>query len=233
MPSTNLPELYVAVDVEADGPIPGPYSMLSLGMAVAGRPDLMFYTELRPISDDFVPAALAVSGLDRDRLLREAPAAQDAMRAAARWVNGLRQSARPVFLAAPAVYDGMFVHWYFVRFTGASPFGPTGSGVDLRSYWMGRTGCDWADTRKHFIKRELGLAGIPHTHNAGDDATELAQIFAAVLARGQRRGELPDSPWCSSSRKDFSRPCRSGAPAFDAWAEEQGSRSPAPAGSAD
>src|SRR6266511_1089365 len=69
---SNLPELYVAVDVEADGPIPGPYSMISLGMAVAGRPDLTFYTELRPISDDFVPQALAVSGLDRDRLLRSA-----------------------------------------------------------------------------------------------------------------------------------------------------------------
>jgi len=106
----DLPELYAAVDVEADGPIPGPYSMLSLGMAVAGRPDLAFYPEIRPISDDFVPAALAVSGLDRDRLLREAPPAEDAMRAAARWVNGLRRIGRPVFLAAPAVWDGMFVH---------------------------------------------------------------------------------------------------------------------------
>jgi len=45
----DLPELYVAVDVEADGPIPGPYGTLSLGMAVAGRPDLTFYTEIRPI----------------------------------------------------------------------------------------------------------------------------------------------------------------------------------------
>ena len=35
--------------------------MLSLGMAVAGRPDLTFYTELKPISDEFVPEALAVS----------------------------------------------------------------------------------------------------------------------------------------------------------------------------
>src|SRR5712692_9472618 len=135
----KLPELYVAVDVEADGPIPGPFSMLSLGMAVAGHADLTFYTELRPISPDFVPEALAVSGLDRDRLLREAPAAEDAMRSAADWVNGLRQIGRPVFLAAPAVFDGMFLHWYFRRYTGSSPFGATGSGIDLRSYWMGLT----------------------------------------------------------------------------------------------
>ncbi|MEQ4300520.1 exonuclease [Plantactinospora sp. B6F1] len=179
----ELPELYVAVDVEADGPIPGPYSMISLGMAVAGRPELTFYTELRPISDEFVPQALAVSGLDRERLLREAPPAEEAMTAAARWVNGLRKQGRPVFLAAPAVWDGMFVHWYFVRFTGRSPFGATGSGVDLRSYWMGRTGAEWAGTHKGKIKYALGLTGIPHTHHAGEDAAELAQVFDAVLRR--------------------------------------------------
>lgn len=177
----DLPELYVAVDVEADGPIPGPYSMLSLGMAVAGRPDLTFYTELRPISDEVVEAALAVSGLDRERLLREAPTAEEAMQAAARWVNGLRRIGRPVFLAAPAVWDGMFVHWYFVRFTGRSPFGATGSGVDLRSFWMGRTGCEWAASHKGRIKKALGLTGLPHTHHAGEDAAELAQVFAAAL----------------------------------------------------
>jgi len=175
----KLPELYVAVDVEADGPIPGPYSMISLGMAVAGRPDLTFYTELKPISDDFVPAALAVSGLDRDRLLAEAPSAGEAMAAARAWVDSLRTIGRPVFLAAPAVFDGMFVHWYFVRFTGASPFGATGSGVDLRSYWMGRTAGEWTGSRKTDVLRGLGLT-LPHTHHAGEDAAELALIFDAV-----------------------------------------------------
>ncbi|TMR34683.1 exonuclease [Nonomuraea zeae] len=178
---SRLPELYVAVDVEADGPIPGPYSMISLGMAVAGRADLTFYTELRPISDDFVPAALAVSGLDRERLRREAPAPEQAMAAAARWIGHLRTIGRPVFLAAPAVWDGMFVHWYFMRFTGKSPFGATGSGVDLRSYWMGLTGCEWAETRKGIIKHRLGLERVPHTHHAGEDAAELAEVFEAVL----------------------------------------------------
>jgi hypothetical protein len=182
----ELPELYVAADVEADGPIPGPYSMISLGMAVVGRSDLAFYTEMRPISDDFVPQALAVSGLHRDRLLREAPSAEDAMRSAARWVNDLRRIGRPVFLAAPAVWDGMFVHWYFVRFTGRNPFGVTGSGVDLRSYWMGMTGCEWGETRKGTIKLAVGLSDLPHTHNAGEDAAELAQVFGAVLTQ---RGE--------------------------------------------
>lgn len=177
---SHLPELYVAADVEADGPIPGPYSMLSLGLAVAGRPELTFYTELKPISADFIPEALAVSGLDRERLLREAPLPGEAMAAAARWVNRLRRVGRPVFLAAPAVWDGMFIHWYFIRFTGKNPFGQTGSGVDLRSYWMGLQGCTWRETGKAAIKKALGLSGLPHTHHAGEDAQELATIFAAV-----------------------------------------------------
>lgn len=78
------PSLYISVDIEADGPIPGPYSMLSFGAAVAGVQDadgftaadpekLTFYRELRPISEEFVPEALAVSGLDRDRLQHEGP----------------------------------------------------------------------------------------------------------------------------------------------------------------
>ena len=198
----RLPELYVAADVEADGPIPGPYSMISLGMAVAGHPGLTFYTELRPISDEFVPQALTVSGLDRDRLLREAPKPEEAMAAAARWVNGLRRIGRPVFLAGPAVWDGMFVHWYFMRFTGRSPFGATGSGIDLRSYWMGRTGCEWVHSRKGIIKHELGMTDLPHTHHAGEDAAELAQVFWAMLGEGQPG----DSPAPGQETEETMRP---------------------------
>lgn len=180
---SKLPEVFIATDVEADGPIPGPYSMLSLGMAVVGHPELGFYTELKPISSEFLPAALAVSGLDRDRLIAEAPPPEIAMKDAAKWVNGLRKIGRPVFLAAPAVWDGMFVHWYFTRFTGSSPFGSTGGGIDLRSFWMGLTACEWADSRKGEIKHELALKDLAHTHHAGEDARELATVFEAVLHR--------------------------------------------------
>jgi hypothetical protein len=43
---------YVMVDVEADGPIPGDYSMISIG-AVIVEPSLekTFYGKLKPISD--------------------------------------------------------------------------------------------------------------------------------------------------------------------------------------
>jgi len=76
-----------------------------------------------------------------------------------------------------------------MRFTGSSPFGATGSGIDLRSYWMGRTGAEWVATRKGAIKHAPGLTGLPHTHHAGEDAQELAQLFDAVRrAAAERRG---------------------------------------------
>jgi hypothetical protein len=178
---SDLPEIYVAVDVEADGPIPGPFSMLSLGMAAVGHPQTSFYSEMKPISTEFLPEALSVSGLDRDLLIKNAPSPPEAMAAAYDWVNGLRKIGRPVFLAGPAVWDGMFVHWYFMRFVGKSPFGQTGSGVDLRSYWMGMHGCEWVESRKGKIKHSLSLENIEHTHNAGEDARELAIVFEAIL----------------------------------------------------
>lgn len=174
-------EIYVATDIEADGPIPGPYSMLSLGMVVVGQRHLEFYTEIKPISDQFVPEALTVSGLDRNRLLREAPDAQTAMRQAASWLDRLSSNGKLVFVAAPAVFDGMFVHWYFMRFTGQNPFAVNGAGIDLRSYWMGAHRLTWEDTGRSKIRDALGISTPPHTHNALDDARELAAIFEAVL----------------------------------------------------
>lgn len=89
MARTNI---YFSADVEADGPIPGPYSMSSFGLAVAGSFDgttfapadpaeLTFYAELKPISEQYVPEAAAVSGLDRDRLVREGLDPREAMNA--------------------------------------------------------------------------------------------------------------------------------------------------------
>ena len=61
---------WVMVDIEADGPIPGDFSMVSLG-AVIVEPGLArtFYGQLRPISERWIPAALAVSGHTRDETL--------------------------------------------------------------------------------------------------------------------------------------------------------------------
>ncbi len=58
------------VDVEADGPIPGEYSMISFGAVIVDKSlDKTFYGKLKPISEKFIPEALAVSGRTREQTL--------------------------------------------------------------------------------------------------------------------------------------------------------------------
>lgn len=183
-------DLYISADIEADGPIPGPYSMLAFGLAVAGRFDgesfvrldpraATFYRELKPISDQFEPKALDVAGLDRDRLGREGNAPAEAMEAAATWVGEHAADARPVLVGYPVVFDWMFLHWYFVNFLGESPFGFSGA-LDMKTMYQQKAGV---------ALEAAGRADLPpslhstreHTHHARDDAIEQADIFARLF----------------------------------------------------
>jgi DNA polymerase III epsilon subunit-like protein len=179
-------DVFVSVDTEADGPIPGDYSMISLGAVVAGRPEATFYREIRPISDRFVPEALAVSGLDRDRLIREGAAPEAAMGDLAAWLADVSPGRRPVFVGFNATFDWMFVSWYFHRFLGKNPFGI--SGLDIKAYYMGALGKKtWAETTKRSIEKRF-LSSAPHTHHALDDAREQAEVFLKIKAYAEGRG---------------------------------------------
>ncbi|MER6789952.1 3'-5' exoribonuclease [Streptomyces sp. NPDC000658] len=185
------PGLYISVDVEADGPIPGPYSLLSLGAAVAGRQDgdgftaadptrQTFYRELRPIGDEFVPEALAVSGLDRERLVEEGLEPALALSQFTRWVGEVSGDAQPVMCAYPASFDWTFLYWYLIRFTGRSPFGHSGC-LDMKTLYAVKAGLPLRAVAKRTMPAHL-LPRRPHTHHALDDAVEQAELFANLMA---------------------------------------------------
>ncbi|MBC9712981.1 exonuclease [Streptomyces sp. TRM66268-LWL] len=187
----SRPSLYISVDIEADGPIPGPYSMISFGAAVAGRHDpdgtyvpydpeaRTFYRELRPISEKFVPEALAVSGLDRDRLLREGTEPATALADFTAWVREVATGTQPVMAGYPASYDWTFLYWYLLRFTGESPFGHSGC-LDLKSLYAAKTNLPLRAVAKRTMPREL-LSARRHTHHALDDAIEQAELCNNLL----------------------------------------------------
>jgi len=185
------PDLYISADIEADGPIPGAYSMLAFGFAVASRfdgqvfaplnpADLTFYRELQPISETFNPEALRVSKLDRERLKHEGADPAEAMAEAAAWVSQQAGTARPVLVGFPAVFDWMFLHWYFVNFTGASPFGFS-SALDMKTIYQQKARVTIDLAGRGDLPPELRSAR-EHTHNALDDAIEQAEIFNRLFA---------------------------------------------------
>jgi len=159
---------YIMVDIEADGPIPGTddYSMICFG-AVLVKPglDTYFYHRLKPISDKWVPDALAVSGFSREETM-EFPEPKLAMELFATWIKKV-SNGRPRFVADNNGFDWMFICWYFQHFLGRNPFGF--SSTNLGSLYKGLVGSDYKNF-KHLRKTR-------HSHPPTDDAKGNAEAM--------------------------------------------------------
>ncbi len=168
---------YVMVDVEADGPIPGDYSMVSFGAVLVQEGlDKTFYGRLRPISDKWVPTALAVSGFSREETLGfDDPKA--AMEDFARWLQETVK-ARPMFVSDNNGFDWQFINWYFWHFTGGNPFGH--SSTNLGSLYKGLVR-DTFQTFKHLRK-------TAHTHHPVEDARGNAEALLEMKRMGLKIG---------------------------------------------
>jgi ribonuclease T len=167
-------ECFISVDIEAAGPTPGDFSMLSLGACVVGKRDEDFYMELRPLNRNAIPEALSVTGFDLDELARTGEVPLAAMQRFADWVRQAASERKPVFLAFNAGFDWSFVNWYFHHFLGENPFGF--APADIKSYFMGLTGCTWEDTKSSKIPAAF-QPDVAGDHNALNDARAQAQMF--------------------------------------------------------
>lgn len=180
---SRLDEIYISVDVETSGPIPGTYSLLSIGACVVGNTGEVFYAEVQPINDAYVPGAIKVAGKSMEEFALVGQTPEGAMRSLRKWLSKVGKNASPVFVGFNAPFDWSFINWYFHTYLGENPFGI--SGIDIKSYYMGLSGCSWEETRSsNFPARFKGQS--PHTHNALDDAKEQAEMFERLLATPAR-----------------------------------------------
>ncbi|MRR34600.1 exonuclease [bacterium] len=183
-----MSEIYVSTDVEVDGPIPGPHSMLSFGSAAfmadktlvstfsanlellpgaSGHPDTMAWWAKHPEAWEACRQDLRPP--------------TEAMADYARWLDAL--PARPVFVGYPAAFDFMFVYWYLMRFAGRSPF--SFSALDVKTMAMMMLGKEYqAITKRAMPKRWFDP--LPHSHVALDDAIEQGHLFCNMLAEYRR-----------------------------------------------
>lgn len=183
-------EIYFSLDVETDGPIPGPHSMLSFGLA-AFAPGLETPLSIFAANLDLLPDAYPHE--DTQKFWNENSAAYEATRTSRfepnvamlllrNWVKEVceRHNGKPVCVAYPASFDFMFLYWYLIKFGGQSPFGM--QALDTKTLAFTRLPKKgFRETTKrafkdHWIPTELG-----HTHIALDDAIEQGVMFIRIL----------------------------------------------------
>jgi DNA polymerase III epsilon subunit-like protein len=170
-------ETFISVDIEASGPIPGEYSLLSIGACSVYEPDCAFSCLIKPISVNADPQALEVTGLQLEKLMVAGLTPEVAMEKFAQWVQEACAGSTPVFVGLNAAFDWSFVNYYFHRFVGNNPFGF--AALDIKSLFMGAQGCSWHDTRSSNMKRTL-LATSEGTHDALEDARYQAELFRLI-----------------------------------------------------
>ena len=157
---------YFMIDIEADGPIPGDFSMVCFGaVIVEENPQQTFYGRLKPISEKWIPEALKVSGFTREETMAfEEPTT--VMTNFAYWIKE-KTIGSPMFISDNNGFDWQFINWYFHHFLGNNPFGF--SSTNLGSLYKGLI----KDTHKNFKH----LRKTKHTHNPVDDAMGNVEAF--------------------------------------------------------
>jgi hypothetical protein len=176
-------EIYVSTDIETNGPIPGVYSMLSIGSA-AYQADK---TRLSTFSANLETLPNAITDAKTMEWWQTQPEAWAACRenlqspeaVMKNYVAWLKQlPGKPVFVGYPAGFDFTFVYWYLIRFTGESPF--SFAALDIKSFAMAMLKTDFQEVTKRKMPRHW-FDDLPHTHKALEDALEQGALFCNML----------------------------------------------------
>lgn len=160
---------YIMVDVETDGPISADFSMVCFGAVVVEEGlNKTFYAQLRPISTNWIPESLQISGFTREQTLQfDDP--KEVMNKFKTWVE-TNSEGKPFFISDNNGFDWQFINYYFHHFLGDNPFGY--SSTNLGSLYKGLA----KDTSKNFKH----LRKTTHTHNPLDDVIGNAEALLAM-----------------------------------------------------
>lgn len=177
-------EIYVSTDIEANGPIPGTYSMLSFGSAAFdadGNKLSTFSRNLETLSgakehpDTMKWWASNEDAYNETRKNVVWP--HDAMNDYVLWLKSLGDNV--VFVGYPATFDFMFVYWYLITFVGHSPF--SFSALDIKTYAMATLKSEFRKSIKRKMPKEWFVKKLRHSHVALDDAIEQGHLFCSML----------------------------------------------------
>lgn len=193
-------ELYLSVDVEPDGHVPGANSIVSLGACAAAirdedgsiaaldRDAHTFYAVLRPISEDYIVKALRVTGFERVDLERDGRAPEQALPEFADWIDAVaaEHDAQPVLAAYPLGFVWQFTQHYLHAYAGRSPFGQSAH-YDMKSAYAALAPSAVRDAIKRRMPSALLGPSDSKTHHALDDAKGHVDLLVGLLSWHARR----------------------------------------------
>lgn len=176
--------IFISLDIETFGPIPGVHAMVELGAAayniegeVVGTWRATLAEPQGTVRDSatmkwwHMPAQYPVF---EELTTGDIQDPSDAMAAFSQWASSF---GKPEPVAYPAGFDYMFLYWYLIKYLGHSrPF--SFSCIDLKSYAMAALKkTSYRKTAKNKFPKAWFNTHLPHTHNALDDAIEQGFTF--------------------------------------------------------
>ena len=189
---------WFCIDIEASGPVPSLYDMLSLGaVRVAEQADGKFdigdpyYLEFKPTAPRVDPGAMKVNGLDLDKLRAEGLDLGEGLARLNAWVAAQTpKGSKAVFVGHNAPFDWSFVSWSYGATGVPNPFG--WNALDTKALATGVLGIHWLDSNKERLQLMLGLPEQDRSkvHRADYDAWYQALILVRLL---ERRSTCADS----------------------------------------
>jgi DNA polymerase III alpha subunit (gram-positive type) len=180
-------QIYVAVDIEADGPTPGLYSMLSIGAVAttANEEVSRFYRKLSALPEAMTdPATMEwwkTQSEAWEEVNTDVESPEIVIKDFCEWVESL--GAEPVFVAHPIALDYTFVSWYLYKFA-YNPFNDDKNAMrtfDLTSFIAGKYNLALNDAKRPKLPLVLTTGMLEHTHKAIDDAIGYGVLIRNAL----------------------------------------------------
>lgn len=185
---------FVVTDIEADGPTPLRNSMLSfasVAVSASGEERGTFEAVLKPRPDRAPdPDTMAWWTTQPEAWISATTDPEDpgsAMRRYADWVDGL--PGPRVFVAAPIIFDGLWMDHYLDVFAGTRVLGGPfktrqifrGGGVCLYTMAGAMRGVPYLNWGMQRVPAEW-YGHVLHTHNAMDDARGFANVLVKLFS---------------------------------------------------
>jgi len=163
----------IVVDVESDGPLQGINSMVCFGAVIVEEGlERTFYGKLKPVSNEYNPEALSISGFSREEH-ENFDDPKEVMETFERWLLE-NTNGKPILISDNNGYDAAWINWYFHRYLGRNPFG-------WSSRRIGDIYCGFKNDMRASWKQ---LRDTKHTHNPVDDAKGNAEAILKMRDMG-------------------------------------------------